>query len=32
VDLIARGEEEKLMKLVSEMKKAVKAAGRARLQ
>ena len=32
VDLIARGEEEKLMTLVREMKKAVKAAGRARLQ
>ena len=32
VDLIARGEEEELMTLVSEMKKAVKAAGRARLQ
>jgi len=32
VDLIARGKEEELMKLVSEMKKAVKAAGRARPQ
>lgn len=32
VDLIAQGKEEELMKLVSEMKKAVKAAGRARLQ
>jgi tryptophan synthase alpha chain len=32
VDLIARGREEELMKLVTEMKKAVKAAGRARLQ
>ena len=32
VDLIARGEEKKLMTLVREMKKAVKAAGRARLQ
>lgn len=32
VDLIARGEEEELMKLVTEMKKAVKAAGRTRLQ
>jgi len=30
VDLIARGEEEKLMDLVTEMKKAIKAAGRAR--
>jgi len=32
VDLIAQGEEEKLMTLVREMKKAVKAAARARLQ
>jgi tryptophan synthase alpha chain len=32
VDLIARGKEEELIHLVSDMKKAVKAAGRARLQ
>lgn len=32
VDLIGKGKEEELMELVREMKKAVKAAGRARLQ
>jgi len=32
VDLIARGKDEELMRLVREMKNAVKAAGRARLQ